>query len=143
MVTTAAVQRSGWVAYLPAALWAALILVLSTRSGAFFDPVAPVREDGNIRLAAEILVHLVQFAVFFVLVRGALRRQGLSAFVAGGTGLAAVVTLSLLNESVQACTVTRMFDVFDIAVDVTAGTGMAVATTAAQVARRPAWIAGR
>ena len=134
---------STWMAFVPAGLWAALILALSTRSGAFFDPVAPAQDAGDVRLAAEVLVHFVQFAVFFVLVRKALRWQGASAFGAACAALAAVVTLSLLNESVQACTVTRMFDAFDIAVDVTAGTGMAVATTAAHAARRPAWTVDR
>jgi hypothetical protein len=128
--------------FVPAGVWAALILALSTRSGAFFDPVAPARSDGSVRLALEILVHVVQFAVFFLLLRGALARH-LSAIVASGLALVAVIGLSLLNESVQAFTVTRMFDAFDIAVDVTAGTAMALATIAPQFARQSAWTAHR
>ena len=121
---------------MPAGLWAGLVLALSTRPGAFFDSVAPARTEGSVRLAMEILVHVVQFAVFFVLVRWALTRRSLSAVAASCLALAAVIGLSLTNESVQAFTVTRMFDVFDIAVDVSAGTTMALATTAAQFPRR-------
>jgi len=128
-------------AFVPAGVWAALILALSTRSGAFFDPVAPARNDGSVRLALEILVHVVQFSVFFLLLRWALARRGGSAIAASCMALAAVIGLSLLNETVQAFTVTRMFDGFDIAVDVTAGTAMALATIAPQFARQSAWTA--
>jgi hypothetical protein len=127
----------------PAGVWAALILALSTRPGAFFDPVAPARTDGSMRLAVEILVHMVQFSVFFLLLRWALTRRRQPAIVASCLALIAVIGLSLLNESVQTFTVTRMFDAFDIAVDVTAGTAMALATVAPQLARQSAWMADR
>jgi hypothetical protein len=130
-------------AFVPAGVWAVLILALSTRPGAFFDPVAPARSDGSVRLALEILVHMMQFAVFFLLLRWALVRRSQPSIVASGLALIAVVGLSLLNESVQALTVTRMFDAFDIAVDVTAGTAMALATIAPQFARHSAWMADR
>jgi hypothetical protein len=139
----ARVERPSWLDFVPAGLWAALILALSTRSGAFFDPVAPARDEGELRLALEILVHVVQFSVFFLLLRWALGRRALSAWAAASASLMAVVVLSVLNESVQAFTVTRMFDVFDIAVDVTAGAAMALATTAAHLARPSAWTADR
>jgi hypothetical protein len=134
-------ERPAWLEFVPAGVWAALILALSTRSEVFFDPVAPARTSGDLRLAAEITVHFVQVAVFFVLIRWALGRRGRSPLAAMGLSLGGVVLLSLLNESVQAFTVTRMFDVFDIAVDVTAGTAMALAGTAAHVVRPSAWTA--
>jgi hypothetical protein len=137
-------RRQAWLDFVPAGVWAALILALSTRPGEFFDPVAPVHPGGSFRLLMEMLVHFTQFAVFFALTRWALGRRTVPPFVTVLGPLAAVVGLSLLNESVQAVTtITRMFDVWDIAVDVTAGTTMALATAAAQLTRPSAWTPGR
>jgi hypothetical protein len=143
MVHTPRVGRPGGLDFVPAVLWAGLVLALSTRPGVFFESVTPMPGDGTAKLALEILVHVVQFAVFFVLVRWPLTRRHVPAVAAAGLALAAVAGLSLTNESVQAFTVTRMFDVFDIAVDVSAGTTMALATIAPRITRTSAWTADR
>jgi hypothetical protein len=129
------VGRREWLDFVPASLWAALILALSTRPGEFFEPLSPAG-SGLEKLVIEIVVHATQFSVFFLLVRWALGRQRVPAFAAAPLALTAVVGLSLLNESVQAFTVSRMFDAFDMAVDVTAGAAMAVATTAGHLRRQ-------
>jgi hypothetical protein len=137
------IGRPTWLDFVPAGLWAGVILALSTRSEAFFEPVARVPHGAGLRIAMEILVHIVQFSVFFFLAQWALSRRSLSAWSAQALALSGVIALSLLNESVQAYTPTRMFDVFDITVDITAGMGMALGTRVAHLARRSEWTPGR
>jgi VanZ family protein len=105
----------------PAILWGVLILGLSTRPDSFFFPVAPGRGPGGFRLYLEIAVHLAQFCVFALLLLRPLRAHGWGGFTARAAALAGAVGLSLLNESLQALTPTRMFDVTDVVVDATGG----------------------
>jgi VanZ like family len=105
----------------PAILWGVLILGLSTRPDSFFLPVAPGRGAGGLRVYLEIAVHLAQFCVFAVLLLRPLRANGWGEFTARAAALAGVVGLSLLNESLQALTPTRMFDVADVVMDATGG----------------------
>jgi VanZ family protein len=69
----------------------------------------------------ELLVHVVQFSVFFLLVLRALRAELPSRARVLGYAFAAVLLMSLLNESVQTLTPTRMFDVADMAMDALGG----------------------
>jgi hypothetical protein len=107
--------------WVPAILWGVLILGLSTRPDSFFFPAAPGRGHGGLRLYLEIAVHLVQFGVFALLLLRPLRANGWGESTVRAAALAGAVGLSLLNESLQALTPTRMFDVTDVVVDATGG----------------------
>lgn len=107
--------------WVPAILWGVLILGLSTRPESFFFPIAPRRGQGGLRLYVEIAVHLVQFCLFALLLLRPLRANGWGESTVRGAALAGVLGLSLLNESLQAFTPTRMFDMADVVVDATGG----------------------
>jgi VanZ family protein len=107
--------------WVPAVLWGVLILGLSTRPDSFFFPVGPRRGQGGFHLYAEIAVHLVEFCLFALLLIRALRPNGWGASTVRAAALAGVLGLSLLNESLQAVTPTRMFDVADVVVDAAGG----------------------
>lgn len=110
-----------WVRWLPSVLWAAFILLLSTRPETFFFSPPQVRRYPMIHDYMEIAVHLVEFCVFFLLVAWPLRAQRRPWVAIISRGVGAVLVLSLLNESIQASTPTRMFDVWDMAVDALGG----------------------
>lgn len=69
----------------------------------------------------EVMVHIVQFCVFFLLMVPALRSGHRSRAMALGGAFAAVLLLSLTNESVQTLTPTRTFDPADMAMDTLGG----------------------
>ncbi len=112
---------SAWVRWFPSALWGALILLLSTRSETFFFAAAQSAHYRVIHYYLEIIVHLVEFCVFFLLVAWALHSAETPWAAVIGRAFGAVLVLSLLNESIQAYTPTRMFDVGDMTVDVLGG----------------------
>ncbi|MGB4782761.1 VanZ family protein [Candidatus Methylomirabilis sp.] len=112
---------SVWVRWLPSALWGALILLLSTRPETFFFAAAQSTHYRVIHYYLEITVHLVEFCVFFLLVAWSLRFQVRPWGAVIGRAFGAVLILSLLNESIQAYTPTRMFDVGDMTVDALGG----------------------
>lgn len=114
---------SSWIRWLPAALWGVLILSLSTQPETFFPFAAS--EGGQYRVIhyyLEIAVHLVEFCVFFLLVACPLRSQERPWVAVIWRAFGAVLILSLLNESIQTFTPTRMFDVWDMTVDALGGT---------------------
>ncbi len=111
-----------WVRWLPSGLWGALILALSTEPESFFPFAAS--QGGQYRVIhyyLEVAVHLVEFCVLFLLVAWPLRSQKRSWVAVIGWAFGAVLVLSLLNESVQSFTPTRMFDVGDMSVDALGG----------------------
>jgi VanZ family protein len=111
-------NRMSWIgSWLPPVLWAALILSLSTLPEVYFGP-PPSSEGRRIHYYLEVLVHIAQFCVFFLLVIRALRRSASrrEARLLGYAFVSALV-LSLLNESIQTLTPTRMFDYADMAMD--------------------------
>ena len=113
---------TSWARWLPAVVWALLILGLSTRQDAFF-PLGPpgAREDRMFHFYLEIAVHLVQFFVFFLLVARALCSGPWRRGAALAAALGAVLALSVLNELIQAFTPTRMFDAWDMTIDTAGG----------------------
>lgn len=110
-----------WIRWLPATLWGALVLLLSAQPETFFFPAAQGPQYRWIHYGMEMAVHVLEFCVFFLLVVWPLRakkRLGVS-IIAYAYG--AVLVLSLLNESIQSFTPTRMFDVGDMSVDAIGG----------------------
>jgi VanZ family protein len=106
--------------WLAPVLWGVLILSLSTLPEMYFG--APRTPQGRrLHYYLELLVHVVQFSVFFLLVLRALRAELPSRARVLGYAFAAVLLMSLLNESVQTLTPTRMFDVADMAMDALGG----------------------
>jgi VanZ family protein len=128
------VPRAGhgasWRRWLPPALWALLVLALSTRPEAFFGAAPTTREAKVVHFYLEVLVHLVQFSVFFVLMLRPLRERAWPRAAVLATAFAAVLALSFANESLQALTPTRTFDLWDMAVDAVGGVLGAAATLA-------------
>jgi VanZ family protein len=108
--------------WLPPFLWGALVLSLSLLPDAFFYFGVPRSRDARrVHYYFEVVVHVVQCAVFFLLMTRPLRSTLRSRPHAMIGAFTAVLLLSLLNESVQALTPTRMFDVQDIAFDALGG----------------------
>lgn len=110
-----------WVRWFPSVMWGVLILLLSTRPETFFFGAAQGGQYRVIHYYVEIAVHLVEFCVFFLLVVWSLRTQERPSVAVIGRAFGAVLVLSLLNESIQAFTPTRMFDVRDMTVDALGG----------------------
>jgi VanZ family protein len=105
----------------PPVLWATLILSLSTLPEVYFG-TPQSREGRRIHYYLEVLVHICQFCVFFLLVIRALRRSApprQTKFL--GYAYISALLLSLLNESIQTLTPTRMFDYADMAMDAVGG----------------------
>jgi VanZ family protein len=108
--------------WLPPVLWASLILSVSLLPDSFFYFGVPrTREARRVHYYFEAAVHIFQFCVFFMLVNRPLRSAHRSRAGALVGALAAVLLLSLTNESVQALTPTRMFDLGDMAMDALGG----------------------
>lgn len=110
-----------WIRWLPPAIWGALILALSTRPDTFFFSESRGKQYRLIHYYLEIAVHLVEFGVFSLLVVRPLRSWALPKVAVLGSAFGATLVLSLLNESIQAFTPTRMFDVWDMTVDALGG----------------------
>lgn len=110
-----------WVRWLPSATWAVLILLFSAQPETFFFPGSHGRHYRFLHYYLEIAVHLVEFCFFFVLVVWPLRSWGRPRVALLGVAFGAVLVLSLINESIQAFTPTRMFDVWDMIVDALGG----------------------
>jgi VanZ family protein len=97
-----------------------LILSLSTLPEAFFGK--PKAGAGRrLHHYLELVVHVVQFCVFFLLMNRALRSADRSRVAVRSGALLAVLLLSLVNESIQTLTPTRTFDLTDMAVDAVGG----------------------
>src|SRR5262245_55143276 len=100
--------------WLPPVCWAALILSLSTLPEAVFG--TPQTSQGyRIHYYLEVVVHVGQFGIFFLLMLRALQSEHRSSAAIRAIALCAVVLLSLTNESLQTLTPTRMFDLADMA----------------------------
>lgn len=110
-----------WVRWLPSAMWGALILLLSTRPETFFYSASQGGQYRVIHYYLEIAVHLVEFCIFFLLVAWPLRSQERPWIAVIWRAFGAVLVFSLLNESIQTFTPTRMFDVGDMTVDALGG----------------------
>lgn len=110
-----------WVRWLPSALWGALILALSTKPESFFFAAIQSGQHRIIHYYLEIAVHLVEFCVFFLLIAWALHSAETPWVAVISRAFGAVLVLSMLNESIQAFTPTRMFDVEDMIVDALGG----------------------
>lgn len=110
-----------WVRWLPSVLWGALILALSTKPESFFFAAVQSGQDRMIHYYLEIAVHLVEFCIFFLLVAWALHSAETPWVAVISRAFGAVLVLSMLNESIQAFTPTRMFDVGDMIVDALGG----------------------
>lgn len=130
MSAPGAAARSSWRPWLPPALWALLVLALSTRPEAFFAVGPTTRQARAVHLYLEILIHLVEFSVFFLLMLPPLRERAWSQGAASIMAFAAVLALSFANESLQALTPSRTFDPWDIVVDVAGGVLGATAAVA-------------
>ena len=108
--------------WLPPVLWASLILSLSLLPDSFFYFGAPrTREARRAHYYLEIAVHIFQFGVFFLLMNRPLRSGRRSRAGALVGAFVFVLLLSLTNETLQAFTPTRMFDVEDMAMDALGG----------------------
>jgi VanZ family protein len=106
--------------WLPAVLWGLLILALSTLPELYLG-VPKTGTARRLHYYLELVVHVFQFCVFFLLVLRALRSPGRSQVAALGLAFGAVLFLSLTNESVQTLVPTRMFDPSDMAMDAVGG----------------------
>jgi VanZ family protein len=108
------------VRWLPPVGWAVLILSLSTLPEVFFG--TPRTSEGRrLHFYLEVMVHIVQFCVFFLLMIPALRSARRTRASVLGGALAAVLLLSLVNECLQTLTPTRTFDLADMAMDTLGG----------------------
>ena len=87
----------------------------------FYFGVPQTPEARQAHYYLEVVVHIVQFCVFFMLMNRPLRSARRSRRGALVGAFAFVLLLSLTNESLQAFTPTRMFDVQDMAMDVLGG----------------------
>lgn len=86
-------------------------MLSSTRPETFFFPGT---HDGYYRFLhyyLEIAIHLVEFCIFVVLRVWPLHTWERPRVTLLGVAFGAVLVLSLVNESIQAFTPTRMFDV--------------------------------
>jgi len=98
------------------------VLALSSRPQTFFPPFRGSNAaSARLHYGAEVAVHLVEFGVFFVLATRALRFHGMRGAARLAVGFGMVVALSFANESIQAFTPTRMFDLEDVLVDAVGG----------------------
>jgi VanZ family protein len=108
--------------WLPPFLWGALVLSLSLLPDAFFYFGVPRSRDARrVHYYFEVVVHVVQCSVFFLLMTRPLHSTLRSRAHALIGAFTSVLLLSVLNESVQAFTPTRMFDVQDMAFDALGG----------------------
>jgi VanZ family protein len=106
--------------WLPPVLWGVLILSLSALPEMYFG--TPRSGQGRrLHYYLEVTVHIFQFSVFFLLVTRALYSTLPSRARVLGYAFTAVLALSLVNESVQTLTPTRMFDFADMAMDALGG----------------------
>lgn len=113
----------GAIQWLPPFLWGALVLSLSLLPDAFFYFGVPrTRDARRVHYYFEVVVHVVQCSVFFLLMTRPLRSTTRSRAHALIGAFTSVLLLSLMNESVQAFTPTRMFDFQDMAFDALGGT---------------------
>lgn len=110
-----------WIRWLPAALWGALVLLMSAQPETFYFAAAQGPQYRWIHYGMEMAVHVLEFCVFFLLVVWPLRVKKRPWLSVIACAYGAVVVLSLLNESIQSFTPTRMFDVGDMSVDVLGG----------------------
>lgn len=118
-------RMTTWGRWLPPLIWAAQILALSSRPATFFFARPQGTQYQVVHHGLEIAIHLVQFGVLFLLVVRPLRSWALPKAAVLGSAFGAALVVSLLNESIQALTPTRMFDVWDMTVDALgAGIGM-------------------
>lgn len=121
-----AMQRDGraWkqalTRWLPPALWALLILSLSTLPEMFFGK-PQTGEGRRLHYYLEVVVHIFQFCVFFLLMIRALRAPGRSRATVVAAAFVAVLGLSLTNEWIQTLTPTRTFDLTDMVMDAVGG----------------------
>ena len=106
--------------WLPPLAWALLILSLSMLPEMYFGTPS-TRQGRRVHFYLEVLVHITQFCVFFVLMARALRPTLRSRAWTLAGAFAAVLVLSLTNESLQTLTPTRTFDVADMTMDVLGG----------------------
>jgi len=128
-VSTSAVRR--WWAPV---VWASLILSLSLLPDSYFYFGAPqTREARRVHYYFEVATHLCQFCVFFLLMNRSARTQTRSRPVAIILSFLAVLGLSLMNESLQAFTPTRTFDLLDMAMDALGGLVGASAVVVANI----------
>jgi VanZ family protein len=116
----------GWgswaIQWLPPVLWGTLVLLLSLLPDAFFYFGVPrTRDVRRVHYYFEVVVHVVQCSVFFLLMTRPLRSTTRSRAHALIGAFTSVLLLSLMNESVQAFTPTRMFDFQDMAFDALGG----------------------
>lgn len=116
--TNPASPMSRW---LPPVCWATLVLTLSLLPEVFFFGATATPEARRLHYYLEVLVHIFQSCVFFLLMIRALRSAGRSRITVLTGAFVAVLLLSLVNESVQAFTPTRMFDVIDMTMDALGG----------------------
>lgn len=112
--------RQALTRWLPPALWALLILSLSTLPEMFFGK-PQTGEGRRLHYYLEMVVHISQFCVFFLLMIRALRGAGRSRATVVVAAFVAVLVLSLTNESVQTLTPTRTFDLTDMVMDAVGG----------------------
>jgi VanZ family protein len=99
-----------------------LVLSLSLLPDAFFYFGVPrTRDARRVHYYFEVVVHVVQCSVFFLLMTRPLRSTTRSRAHALIGAFASVLLLSLMNESVQAFAPTRMFDFQDMAFDAMGG----------------------
>jgi VanZ family protein len=87
----------------------------------YYFGVPRTHEARQVHYYFEVAVHIFQYCIFFMLMNRALRSAHRSRAGALVGAFAFVLLLSLTNESLQAFTPTRMFDLEDMAMDTLGG----------------------
>ena len=126
-------RTAGIARWAPPICWGALVVLLSLLPDVFFFGTPKNDEARHLHYYIEVMVHVFQSCVFFLLILRPLRSTQRSRAAVVAAAFAALLLLSLVNESVQAFTPTRMFDFVDMTMDALGGIvglGLALAADA-------------